>query len=383
MFGNQISYTSNGIGYIYYTYRSDGLRHSIGDKVHVWDGANIVADVDGNNVIVYIRGINLIYADDGDKTYYHFNAHSDVVALTDESGNKTKSYSYSAFGVEYNESTLDDNPFRYCGEYYDKETKTIDLRARYYDANQGRFTQQDSWEFANAEIPLSLNLYTYCWNNPVIYADYSGNAPFFALAFLVVGILFFSGCSNNNVVVKGVPKYEPNKWNTENYLNFTNCYAYAFDMMENPITGKNFSKGGLQLGMLSGMYDYKNLTKRDAVQISRMLTGDSLGNSILIDTITKDMKAVGIKFQAYQEGLQGGYKVALFLNPGQDFHWYRENGDGTWSHKLGNSKVTNEIAYRDPIDDEFMYTGEIITDPEVAAKIAGYPVLVGYFYVSN
>ena len=33
-------------------------------------GANIVADVDGNEVVVYIRGINLIYADDGDKKVF-------------------------------------------------------------------------------------------------------------------------------------------------------------------------------------------------------------------------------------------------------------------------------------------------------------------------
>ena len=46
----------------------------------------------------------MIYADDGDKTYYHFNAHGDVVVLTNESGNKTKSYSYNAFGVEINVS---------------------------------------------------------------------------------------------------------------------------------------------------------------------------------------------------------------------------------------------------------------------------------------
>ena len=86
---------------------------------------NIVAEVEGNEIVVYIRGANLIYADDGNRTYYHFNAHGDVVVLTNTSGNKTKSYSYNAFGVEYNEATLDDNPFRYCGEYYDKETKTI------------------------------------------------------------------------------------------------------------------------------------------------------------------------------------------------------------------------------------------------------------------
>ena len=106
MFGNQTSFTADSIVYTNYTYRPDGLRHSIGDKVHIWDGANIVADIDGSNVIVYIRGINLIYADDGDKTYYHFNAHWDVVAVTNESGTKTKSYSYNAFGVAYNEAIM-------------------------------------------------------------------------------------------------------------------------------------------------------------------------------------------------------------------------------------------------------------------------------------
>jgi RHS repeat-associated protein len=125
--------------------------------------------VDGNDVSVYIRGINLIYADDGDKTYYHFNAHGDVVALTNESGNKTKSYSYNAFGVEYNEATLDDNPFRYCGEYYDKETQTIYLRARYYNAEQGRFTQEDP-------IRDGYNWYAYCGGNSVNCIDPTGYA---------------------------------------------------------------------------------------------------------------------------------------------------------------------------------------------------------------
>ena len=104
MFGNQTSFTADGVVYTNHTYRPDGLRHSIDDKVHVWDGANIVADIAGSNVNVYIRGINLIYANDGDKTYYHFNAHGDVVVLTNASGNKTKSYSYNAFGVEINVS---------------------------------------------------------------------------------------------------------------------------------------------------------------------------------------------------------------------------------------------------------------------------------------
>ena len=178
MFGTQDSYTNNAVQYTYYTYRPDGLRHSIGNTIHLWDGANIVADVNGNTITTYFRGINLIYAEkNGSQTYYHFNAHGDVVVLTNASGTKTKTYSYSAFGVEYNPGTYDTNPFRYCGEYYDTVSGTIYLRARYYNADLGRFTQQDGWEFENPEDPLSLNLYTYCWSNPVMYMDYTGQIP--------------------------------------------------------------------------------------------------------------------------------------------------------------------------------------------------------------
>jgi hypothetical protein len=41
----------------------------------------------------------------------------------------------------------------------------------------GRFTQQDGWGYINQDIPSSLNLYTYCWNNPTRFRDDSGNFP--------------------------------------------------------------------------------------------------------------------------------------------------------------------------------------------------------------
>ncbi|NCB53033.1 MAG: hypothetical protein EOM54_14335 [Clostridia bacterium] len=66
-----------------------------------------------------------------------------------------------------------DNPFRYCGEYLDSETVFYYLRARYYDPDLGRFTQEDTYR-GIATNPLSLNLYTYCGNNPIIYNDPSG-----------------------------------------------------------------------------------------------------------------------------------------------------------------------------------------------------------------
>lgn len=62
------------------------------------------------------------------------------------------------------------------GVYFDKETGTIYLRARNYDARIGRFITEDSFR-GNTNDPLSLNLYTYCTNNPVMYWDPSGFNP--------------------------------------------------------------------------------------------------------------------------------------------------------------------------------------------------------------
>lgn len=125
----------------------------------------------------YLRGINLICREQGgEKEYYLFDAHADVIALTDEDGEITKSYDYDAFGCETQPDPLDSNPFRYCGEFFDVETGSYYLRARYYAPAIGRFLTEDtvSGDLSN---PLSLNLYVYCWSNAILYTDSTGNWP--------------------------------------------------------------------------------------------------------------------------------------------------------------------------------------------------------------
>ena len=360
LFGNQISYTPNGVLYIYYTYRPDGLRHSIGDKVHVWDGANIVADVDGNDISVYIRGANLIYADDGNIIYYHFNAHGDVVALTNENGTKTKSYAYSAFGVEYSPSDFDDNPFRYCGEYFDKETQTIYLRARYYNAEQGRFTQQDGWEFANAKDPLSLNLYTYCSNNPVTYIDPSGH---FLLTAIVLGaivatVLMTSGCSNEK---------EPHDYRENNSPNI-NCYMYAFDLAPHP---KGFFMNPGRYSTGEQMYDFS--TRKFLYDVNE-----------IANFVIRDMEQLGKEVRLLKnpsEKEENEHLVALrsttnpiymqlpsFLNLpysasilATDYHFAVQLSDGTWAEKIGGSASRwNKIDGTSPESWDSNYDSEII-----------------------
>ena len=69
------------------------------------------------------------------------------------------------------------NPFRYRGYYYDTETGLYFLQTRYYDPEVGRFLNRDSVEYADPETINGLNLYAYCLNNPVEYADPTGSDP--------------------------------------------------------------------------------------------------------------------------------------------------------------------------------------------------------------
>ena len=186
--GQLISYT-DGETTASYTYDVNGLRKSKtvdGETItHIWNGnGQIIADVtEGKyyqaDCYVQSTGITAKYSfTNGRKTAYEYylkNAHGDVVGITDDTGAVKKIYRYDAFGVEKNKDESDTNAFRYCGEYYDKESDTIYLRARYYSPTTGRFISRDSDPGTSAD-PLSLNLYTYCHNNPVLYTDPSGHS---------------------------------------------------------------------------------------------------------------------------------------------------------------------------------------------------------------
>ena len=187
---NQLIGFTDGETTASYKYNADGLRTSktVDGKTinHIWDGnKQIVVDMDDSDwysAEVYVRGTNLLAKfskQSGnvktDYQYYTQNAHGDVVDLTDADGEIVKSYTYDAFGVEQNVDDSDTNAFRYCGEYYDAETGTIYLRARYYDPSTGRFISRDTFP-GKCEDPLSLNLYTYCGNNPTCFKDPMGHS---------------------------------------------------------------------------------------------------------------------------------------------------------------------------------------------------------------
>ena len=67
------------------------------------------------------------------------------------------------------------NPCTSRGYYYDAETGLYYLQSRYYNPEWGRFINADSNFDINTGV-LSANIFIYCANNPVIYADANGES---------------------------------------------------------------------------------------------------------------------------------------------------------------------------------------------------------------
>lgn len=142
------------------------------------------------------------------------------------------------------------------------------------------------------------------------------------------------------------PPYSPSMWNWPPIRNSTNCYAYAAnDPLGHP-------PGKPQPGEHCGS-PYTDTTCA------------AVGAAARCDGMIAAPNPPPAK--------PGYYPVALVMDPGVDYHWYRQDNDGTWSHKPGNTNATNLDASDNPI-----------TNPERANRDYGrynYREFCGYYYV--
>lgn len=175
------SFTTEGDTYTY-TYDARGLRTTKNGpegttRYHCDEAGRVIAEADGNNQVIaeVIWGHKPLARKVGSNYYYYiYNGHGDVIGLTDETGAIVNSYSYDEWGKITSKTETISNPIRYSGEYYDEESGLYYLRARYYDPSIGRFISKDSYE-GDIKNPLTINLYAYCGNNPIIRDDPSGH----------------------------------------------------------------------------------------------------------------------------------------------------------------------------------------------------------------
>ena len=172
--------------------------------------------------------------------------------------------------------------------------------------------------------------------------------------------------------------YEPSYFNSISYMK--NCYCYAFNITSSsgPVSpGNSWGLGKDNTYEYFSKFTLQWMTKLDAIKYG-----------FYFEPIGK-----------FEKCAEGHYKVALVANQtkeevdGQlvykegyaDYHWYRQNPDGSWSHKPGRCLVRS-------VD----YNCNLIMDPENCVRKSredvnyndvpdelAYDVFIGFYEVSS
>lgn len=120
-----------------------------------------------------------------------------------------------------------------------------------------------------------------------------------------------------------------------------NCYSYALRLPTPRIFSDN----------------YKAKTGYDFSHDIGFLSDREYSNDICTcyDNLRCDLDFLGIHY--YESDIDksnnhGGYKI-LFLKSYDDFHFLREDSDGTWSHKRGYDSFIERTSYDSELFDDF------------------------------
>ncbi len=139
----------------------------------------------GNVVKSYVIGDDVISQTVGGTSHYLlYDGHGSTRQLTTDSATITDFYNYDAYGKMVGGDPNISHPVAtdllYAGEQFDVDLQMQYLRARYYDANSGRFNRADPFEGDNYD-PQSLHKYAYAHSDPINNVDPSGE--------MIVGVI--------------------------------------------------------------------------------------------------------------------------------------------------------------------------------------------------
>jgi hypothetical protein len=138
-------------------------------------------------------------------------------------------------------------------------------------------------------------------------------------------------------------RYNPGFWNNDaNVRRNNNCYNYASNKRTD-----TFAQPGRGSGQM-----YKAIT---CPEVTRAALADGLRP----------------RFNCFPDAERPRYVVALVVAPGPgfvDYHWYRKNKEGFWSHKPGGTAARNTDN-----------SGRVIADPAICDR-GPYTRFCGYFY---
>jgi hypothetical protein len=135
------------------------------------------------------------------------------------------------------------------------------------------------------------------------------------------------------------PEFDPEAYNKHKGIKESlNCFAYAFDWRHLPKT-KKCSKNSCpipfpQPGRASGYPKWSNVKGKRCPDLIARLMGD-----------VPDLKMTTFDKKCPPKTS----KIALVVDEDEDYHFYRQDSNGYWSHKPGATEVTHLDATKRPI----------------------------------
>ena len=210
-----------------------------------------------------------------DHNYYLTDEQESVRYVLDAAGNVQNDYWYDAFGqrIAGHENIL--NRLRYNAQIEDDLMGLYYLRARYYNTDIGRFTQED------VIYNDGLNLYAYCSGNPVMYADPSGYAcePKEGAENAITDPSRLLGTTKNSQDHHIIPAF---RGKSKPYADFIKKLGIDVDQYTITVSG---GKGGMHMNFIHGkgkwnqkwmnfIDDHPNATAKDIYQFAGKMMDD-------------------------------------------------------------------------------------------------------------
>ncbi len=179
---------------------------------------------------------------------------------------------------------------------------------------------------------------------------------------------------NNGYTDSGTCEYEIA---TGPYARAANCYAYAFHMEVDPRTGDYFDSKP-QPGDFSG-------TEDQFYQDKSLGLPPELIRRRILGAVKRDGRVLGYSIKqvasADYQTSEGQWLVALAFSLNKDnyiksdYHWYRRDENGTWSHKPGATSICYADGSGNPIFDPARCNRQV--------NNTNYSQFWGYFIISK
>jgi RHS repeat-associated protein len=180
--GNRVSKT-DATGTIGYTI-DDTNPTGYAQVIEEWDGTTGSQPGDpsfDHPDVTYLLGSTVLGQSDGTKhnSFFQTDGHGSTRAILDATGQVATGqiFAYDAYGNRIQDPAhpiIPATTILYTGQQFDTGLGMYDLRARFYDPRNGRFSSFDSQQNSIAD-PQSMHKYLYANANPVMFGDPTGH----------------------------------------------------------------------------------------------------------------------------------------------------------------------------------------------------------------